>query len=67
MAILTFPVKFEQAASLHIDLAVSTNHAKALGYQWEFGGDAPSNPLSELRPPALKQRSRLWAVEEICF
>ncbi len=59
---LTFPVKFEQSASLHRDLAVSTNHAKAPEYQWEFDGDVPSNRLSELRLPAPKQWSTLWGV-----
>jgi len=51
---LTFPVKSEQAASLHRELAISTNHAK--------GGDAPSNHPSELQLSVPRQQSRLWGV-----
>ena len=59
---LTFPVKSERDANLHKGLAISTNHAKAPGYQSESYGDAPSNHPSELQLPVPKQRSRLWAV-----
>ena len=60
--ILTFPVKSEQAANLHKDLAISTNLSKAPEYQSESYGDVTNNRPSEQLPPVPKQQSRLQAV-----